>query len=270
MDREERYTVQRLRCLLEEMERLFPVVRLLDPASEEQLTVSPEGRLEREPWEDLCVLLDAPGGFSGEREDHCRPVHALSRSLILTADGREIPLVLELGGWVSAGLVERRRGCFSLEKTENAREELYLDELTRVFNRRYLNDFIFLRRQIDRMPRVGVIMMDLRRFKEVNDTYGHLAGDRTLEQVARVLGEHVRSQDAVIRLGGDEFAIILLDCGEEIVRRKIRELRAALAPVAEADFGYAYTDRFTPSREALRELLDRADRQMYQEKRGSI
>lgn len=65
-------------------------------------------------------------------------------------------------------------------------------------------------------------MMDLRRFKEVNDTFGHLAGDRTLEQVARVLGEHVRGQDSVIRLGGDEFVVILLDCGEDIVRGRWR------------------------------------------------
>ena len=103
--------------------------------------------------------------------------------------------------------------------------------------------------------------MDLR-FKEALTTpFGHLAGETwTLEQVAWVLGEHVRGQDSVIRLGGDEFVVILLDCGEDIVCRKIEELRAALVPVAEADFGYAYTDQFSPSVEMLRELLDHADR----------
>ena len=85
-----------------------------------------------------------------------------------------------------------------------------------------------------------------------------------------MLGEHVRAQDSVIRLGGDEFVVILLDCQEEIVRRKIQELREALIPVAEADFGYAYTDQFTPSQDLLRELLDRADRRMYQEKRRGL
>ena len=58
----------------------------------------------------------------------------------------------------------------------------------------------------------------------------------------------------MIRLGGDEFVVILLDCGEDIVRRKVEELREALVPVAEADFGYAYTDQFNPSQELLREL----------------
>ena len=267
MERVDRYTTTELCRLVREMERLFEVVRLLDPAAEEQLTPTADGRLERGPWEELYVLLDTPGGVTGEVRENRRPVHVLSRPLFLWENDREVPLVLELAGLAPARLVERRRGHFSLEKTAAVREELYRDDLTQVFNRRYLNDFVFLRRQMDRLTRVGVIMMDLRRFKQVNDTFGHLAGDRTLEQVARVLGEHVRGQDSVIRLGGDEFVVILLDCGEDIVRRKVEELREALAPVAEADFGYAYTDQFNPSQELLRELLDHADRRMYQEKR---
>lgn len=267
MDRGDRYTTKELCRLVQELEGLFEVVRLLDPAAEEQLTPSADGRLERGPWDELYELLDTPGGVRGESDDHRRPVHAMSRPLFLVEDGREAPLVLELAGWTPAKLVERRRGHYSLEKSAANREELYRDDLTQVFNRRYLNDFVFLRRQMDRLTRVGVIMMDLRRFKEVNDTFGHLAGDRTLERVAHVLGEHVRGQDSVIRLGGDEFVVILLDCGEEIVSRKVEELREALALVAEADFGYAYTDQFTPSQELLRDLLDRADRRMYQEKR---
>ena len=267
MGKRDRYTTTELCCLVKELERLFEVVRLLDPAAEEQLTPTADGELERGPWEELYEVLETPAGVMGERRDHRRPTHALSRPLLLEENGKEVPLVLELAGWTPSQMVERRRGHFSLEKTEAAREELYRDELTQVFNRRYLNDFVFLRRQMDRLTRVGVIMMDLRRFKEVNDTFGHLAGDRTLEQVARVLGEHIRGQDSVIRLGGDEFVVILLDCGEDIVRRKVEELRAALLPVAEADFGYAYTDQFNPSQELLRELLDHADRRMYQEKR---
>lgn len=267
MEKRDRYTREELLRLVEELERLFDVVRLLDPVAEEQLVFTEKTTLERKPWEDLYVLLEDPGGSGDQGIDRRRPVHALSRPLILREEDREVPLVLEVAAQVPAGLVERRRGRFSLEKAAAIREELYRDELTQVFNRRYLNEFIFLRRQLDRMNRMGVIMMDLRRFKEINDTFGHLACDRTLEQVARVLREHVRSQDSVIRLGGDEFVVILLDCGEDVVRRKVDELRAALRPVAEADFGYAYTDRFSPSVELLRDLLDQADRHMYQEKR---
>ena len=267
MKKGDRYTAEELRRLVEEMERLFEVVRLLDPAAEEQLTPTADGGLQRGPWDELYVLLDLPHGVTGRAgTTGVRSMRCPVRCFWRRTAGRS-PLVLELAGQAPSHLVERRRGHFSLERAAAIREELYRDDLTQVFNRRYLNDFVFLRRQMDRLTRVGVIMMDLRRFKEVNDTFGHLAGDRTLEQVARVLGEHVRGQDSVIRLGGDEFVVILLDCGEDIVRRKVEELRKALVPVAEADFGYAYTDQFNPSQELLRELLDHADRRMYQEKR---
>ena len=112
-----------------------------------------------------------------------------------------------------------------------------------------------------------MILLDLRQFKSVNDTQGHLAGDQILSQVADVLKEHVRAQDSVIRFGGDEFVVILTDCGEEVVLRKIEELRAAVTAVATADFGYAYTDSFQPDHTCLSAMLDQADRRMYEEKR---
>jgi hypothetical protein len=139
----DRYTTKELCLLVREMERLFEVVRLLDPAVEERLTPTSADRLERGPWDELYMILDTHSGVSGESPDHRRPVHALSRPLFLAEDGREVPLVLELAGWAPSRLVERRRGHFSLEKTAAIREELYRDELTQVFNRRYLNDFVF-------------------------------------------------------------------------------------------------------------------------------
>lgn len=91
-----------------------------------------------------------------------------------------------------------------------------------------------------------------------------------LSQVADVLQAHVRSQDSVIRFGGDEFVVILTDCGEEIVLRKIEELRTAVTAVVSADFGYAYTDHFTPDQACLSAMLDQADRRMYGEKRCQV
>jgi len=155
-----------------------------------------------------------------------------------------------------------------LDRLEEIQEKLYRDDLTRAFNRRYLNEFTFLHRGRERLsPRIGLILLDLRQFKAVNDTLGHLAGDKMLSQVADVLQAHVRSQDSVIRFGGDEFVVILTDCGEDIVLRKIQELRTAVTAVVSADFGYAYTDHFTPDQACLSAMLDQADRRMYGEKR---
>jgi len=85
------------------------------------------------------------------------------------------------------------------------------DELTGLANRRgFVEAF---RRELAAVRRgtpAGVlVMVDLDGFKLINDTYGHLAGDSYLRQVARALTDSVRAQDVVARLGGDEFAVLL-------------------------------------------------------------
>ena len=149
-------------------------------------------------------------------------------------------------------------------------ELLYLDELTGVFNRRYLDAFRFLDRNADHGARqMGLIMLDLRRFKQINDSLGHLAGDRILRDVASALGAHVQAPASVIRLGGDEFLVVLPACGEEEVRQKMEELRQAVEAITPADFGYAYDACFDESLAGLDKLVDTADRRMYGEKRRS-
>ena len=95
---------------------------------------------------------------------------------------------------------------------ENARLAL-LDSLTGLPNRRLLADQ--MRRAIDRVgeegTRVGLILLDIDRFKDINDTLGHDHGDELLQQVADRLRDALRDDDVVARLGGDEFAILLPD-----------------------------------------------------------
>ena len=137
-----------------------------------------------------------------------------------------------------------------------------------MFNRRYLDEFGFLPREAGKNTRpVGLIMLDLRQFKQINDTYGHLEGDRILTDVAAALRGRVRSTDSVIRLGGDEFLVTLTGCGEADVRRMVEELRRVVEAITPADFGYAYAERFNASPEELEKMLDQADRRMYEEKR---
>ena len=101
------------------------------------------------------------------------------------------------------------------------RELLYLDELTGVFNRRYLDEFGFLPREAGKNTcPVGLIMLDLRQFKQINDSFGHLAGDRILRDVAGALKAHVEAPASVIRMGGDEF-LVMPACAEEDVRHQV-------------------------------------------------
>ena len=99
---------------------------------------------------------------------------------------------------------------------ENAyHEEIYrlttIDGLTQVYNKRYFIET--LEREIGRAQRyrrdLSLIMFDIDNFKHINDTYGHLAGDYVLKQLAAVIKARIRREDILSRYGGEEFAIIL-------------------------------------------------------------
>jgi two-component system cell cycle response regulator len=99
---------------------------------------------------------------------------------------------------------------------ENAyHEEIYrlttIDGLTQIYNKRYFQET--LEREIGRAQRyrrdLSLIMFDIDRFKQINDTYGHLAGDYVLKHLATVIKSRIRREDILARYGGEEFAIIL-------------------------------------------------------------
>jgi two-component system cell cycle response regulator len=100
--------------------------------------------------------------------------------------------------------------------SENAyHEEIYrlttIDGLTQIYNKRYFQET--LEREIGRAQRyrrdLSLIMFDIDRFKNINDTYGHLAGDYVLKHLATVIKSRIRREDILARYGGEEFAIIL-------------------------------------------------------------
>ena len=99
-------------------------------------------------------------------------------------------------------------------RQREARHLAEIDPLTELSNRRGFE--VHLQQAITRVERTGqaasLMYIDLDRFKPVNDTWGHLAGDAVLWAVASVLRHGVRDSDVVARLGGDEFAVILSGC----------------------------------------------------------
>ncbi|MCK5117005.1 MAG: PAS domain S-box protein [Candidatus Aegiribacteria sp.] len=150
------------------------------------------------------------------------------------------------------------------------------DPMTSVFNRLYFDEAI--RKEVERARRynhsIGIVMIDIDNFKEVNDRFGHQKGDEVLCAVAGKLQEVVRKADDVIRYGGDEFLIILPETGEGI-DRVVKRLRANLIDLPEissiVDFpvtlsiGSAVWD---PEADiTIDQILTRADKLMYKSKK---
>ena len=103
------------------------------------------------------------------------------------------------------------------------------DPLTGIHNRRYFD--IFLNNEVNRSVRIGtglaIILLDIDHFKNYNDTFGHQAGDKVIQDVARCITEGRRTTDMAARIGGEEFALILPEThveGAQIVAAKIQEV----------------------------------------------
>jgi diguanylate cyclase (GGDEF)-like protein len=93
-------------------------------------------------------------------------------------------------------------------------EELAVrDELTGLYNRRYLWEFLdtILDRAREESFPVTLLLFDIDHFKQFNDQYGHPAGDEVLREVANLMRQNFRAHDVICRLGGEEFAVILWD-----------------------------------------------------------
>jgi diguanylate cyclase (GGDEF)-like protein len=116
------------------------------------------------------------------------------------------------------------------------RQMVTTDALTGCRNRRFFDEIIG--REIQRRRRYNIplslLFVDVDRFKAINDTLGHEAGDRVLQRVAEFLIRNVREADCVFRWGGDEF-LILISCREEEAVYKGKELQAAFGVSSEAD-----------------------------------
>lgn len=151
------------------------------------------------------------------------------------------------------------------------------DPLTGLANRRHFR--AVLAREIEVVVRSGnpalLLMLDIDRFKAINDAHGHLAGDRVLQATARCLAACVRPQDTVARYGGEEFAIVLPDCqlnyGEAVaerIRQTVADLQIEVSSELTLQITLSVGGAFAPTKSRCTPDLwiERADNQLYQAK----
>lgn len=114
---------------------------------------------------------------------------------------------------------------------DNLRYQSIRDPLTGLYNRRYLEDFLF--KQAHQAERSGlsfaILMLDLDHFKKINDTFGHDAGDATLKELTKVLQSEIRAGDIAARYGGEEFIIMFYNIDTEMVKKRAEAIRSAVS-----------------------------------------
>jgi diguanylate cyclase (GGDEF)-like protein len=117
-----------------------------------------------------------------------------------------------------------------LDLEQSLRAQAIRDPLTGLYNRRYMEET--LHREISRAIRkgtdLGVILVDIDHFKQINDTYGHQAGDQVLRVVGQFMLDSFRLADIVCRFGGEEFVVILPEVSTEITRNRAEQLREGI------------------------------------------
>ncbi|GEM87620.1 GGDEF domain-containing protein [Meiothermus granaticius] len=164
-----------------------------------------------------------------------------------------------------------------LQRLEQTREELHrlsiTDELTGAYNRRY---FLAQATQAFAQARAqgepfALVLFDADDFKRVNDTYGHLAGDRVLQQVVKAARSSLRKGDLLARWGGEEFIALLPGTGREEALRVAQRLQEGMLQTSLGLEEFRITMSFgvavcQPSMRDLDDLLSQADDALYRAK----
>lgn len=193
-----------------------------------------------------------------------------------------VPAVFFLGGWfVWQVSYLSLRTAGDIRRLVLLEQENITDPLTGVFNRRYLerrlDDEIAMSRRYN-LP-LSVLMIDIDRFKSINDTYGHLEGDLVLHRLAKLAAHTVRETDIVARYGGEEILVIapstMINTAETLAERLRVEIQAAslLSPDVQTDPPRKVTVSvgvacFNQNMRGSRDLINRADEALYRAKGG--
>ncbi|SFJ57099.1 diguanylate cyclase domain-containing protein [Jannaschia pohangensis] len=201
--------------------RIHPTFEAIMPWMGRRLKVAvraPAGSEDRRPTPLRCVAVPlADGRCVLAMSLGADPTPQLRRHNLSANDFSDVDPTVDLLFLLEAHRIVLEQFGHLSDRLEQARlaaeEEAATDKLTGLRNRRAM-DLHLERLTRQRKPNFGLMHLDLDYFKAVNDTLGHAAGDRVLEQVAVILRQEVRRGDMVARVGGDEFILVFDDCSD--------------------------------------------------------
>lgn len=221
-------------------------------------------------------------GPTGELDDAASvPIHIADRTWLLVVEDPGgpsvgLPLALAvLGVFVAALLASLIVGWSRGERMRELELQASQDSLTGLNNRRRFEEDLAAAMARSRRDRTtgALLMLDLDGFKRINDSQGHPAGDRLIQEVAERLRQRIRASDSLARLGGDEFAVILPRCSREEARiaaeaiaAEVREQHRDGADSITVSIGVATFGE--DPRTSVATVVSEADAAMYAAKDG--
>ena len=267
-----------VKAIVDQLRKIFDIVRLVDPTANAVLELDHNGTLRK--TDQHCAAFWETGGNC----TNCISTRALSQKTMLNkleftkTDMYYVvskylcingtPCVMEMlskmneGRWIDANGTR-----FLLDKSRGESRKLFLDPLTATYSRRYFETYLT---HMEGMECVEII--DVNQFKQVNDTYGHPAGDVVLRDIAAAIKSCIRSSDILVRYGGDEFLLLFPKMSEKDMADKNKRIKEAVANIVFTEYPTLHLSvsiggvcGVHPIMEAIRQ----ADKRMYENKRTS-
>ena len=267
-----------VKATVDQLRKIFDIVRLVDPTANAVLELDHNGILRK--TDQHCAAFWETGGNC----TNCISTRALAQKTILNkleftrTDMYYVvskylcingtPCVMEMlskmneGRWIDANGTR-----FLLDKSRGESRKLFQDPLTATYSRRYFETYLI---HMEGMECVEII--DVNQFKQVNDTYGHPAGDVVLRDIAAAIKSCIRSSDILVRYGGDEFLLLFPKMSENDMAEKNKRIKEAVANIVYTEYPTLHLSvsiggvcGVHPIMEAIRQ----ADKRMYENKRTS-
>lgn len=267
-----------VKATVDQLRKIFDIVRLVDPTANAVLELDHNGILRK--TDQHCAAFWETGGNC----TNCISTRALAQKTMLNkleftrTDMYYVvskylcingtPCVMEMlskmneGRWIDANGTR-----FLLDKSRGESRKLFQDPLTATYSRRYFETYLI---HMEGMECVEII--DVNQFKQVNDTYGHPAGDVVLRDIAAAIQSCIRNSDILVRYGGDEFLLLFPKMSENDMAEKNKRIKEAVANIVYTEYPTLHLSvsiggvcGVHPIMEAIRQ----ADKQMYENKRTS-
>lgn len=271
-------THQKIISLIQELHLVFDIVRLVDITNNTQYTLNDANELEPSPYKCYTVwnrdqvcnnCISARACQSKSRLEKFEVVgHEVCHviSMCIDVDGKTF--ALELVAYIQEDSIFGADGKESFAQSlSDYIRQIYADPLTNAYNRRYYTEHY-----LTGADNPAVAMIDVDHFKEINDTYGHMAGDVILQRIVQTLKASVRSTDYVIRFGGDEFLVIFGgDMPTDIFKDKLERFQRDVCGISLEKYPNLHPTISIGgiySHDPATDKIDEADHMLYEAKRA--